>query len=112
MQDTHNFCIINGRKTEDIPGNFTSFQPNGNSVIDYGIASQSLFQHVVSLMLVILVPGYQITAPYTLPWILGRHARKKIAMSNTTSYQLNGTGTMNVLINMRMSLNPMKYLVN
>ena len=45
---THSFCIINGRKTGDIPANFTSFQPNGNSVIDYGIASQSLFPSVVS----------------------------------------------------------------
>ena len=45
---THNLCIIHGRKTGDIPGSFTSFQPNGNSIIDYGIASQSLFQHVIS----------------------------------------------------------------
>ena len=45
---THDLCIINGRKTGDLLGNFTSFQPSGNSVIDYGIISQSLFDHVVS----------------------------------------------------------------
>ena len=45
---SNELCIINGRKTGDIIGNFTSFQPTGNSVIDYGIVSQSLFDSVCS----------------------------------------------------------------
>ena len=45
---TNELCIVNGRKTGDILGNFTSFQPNGSSVIDYGIVSQSLFESVLS----------------------------------------------------------------
>ena len=48
MCKTLDLCILNGRKTGDILGNFTSFQPRGNSVIDYGIISQSLFDYVTS----------------------------------------------------------------
>ena len=44
----YNFCITNGRKTGDHVGNFTSFQPGGNSVIDYAIISQSLYQNVLT----------------------------------------------------------------
>ena len=45
---TNELCIVNGRKTGDVLGNFTSFQSGGNSVIDYGIVSQSLFDSVIS----------------------------------------------------------------
>ena len=45
---TYNLCIINGRKTGDHLGNFTSFQPGGNSVIDYTIVSQSLFPNILT----------------------------------------------------------------
>ena len=48
---TYNLCIINGRKTGDHLGNLTSFQwggGGGDSVIDYVIASQSLFQNILS----------------------------------------------------------------
>ena len=45
---TFNLCIINGRKTGDHTGNFTSFQPGGSSVIDYAIASQSLFKNILT----------------------------------------------------------------
>ena len=45
---TNELRIVNGRKTGDILGNFTSFQPGGNSVIDYGIVSQALFESVLS----------------------------------------------------------------
>ena len=38
--------IINGRKTGDIFGNFTCFQWNGNSVVDYLITSEQLFQRI------------------------------------------------------------------
>ena len=44
----YNLCIMNGRKTGDHIGNFTSFQPGGNSVIDYAVVSQSLFQNVLT----------------------------------------------------------------
>ena len=45
---TYNLCIINGRKTGDHLGNFTSFQPGGNSIIDYTITSQNLFPNVLT----------------------------------------------------------------
>ena len=45
---TYNLCIVNGRKTGDHLGNFTSYQFGGNSVIDYAIASQTLFQSILS----------------------------------------------------------------
>ena len=44
----YDLCIINGRKTGDLVGNYTSFQPGGNSVIDYSIVSQSLFYDILS----------------------------------------------------------------
>ena len=40
--------IINGRKTGDPFGAPTSFQWNGNSVIDYAISSQTLFPQIVT----------------------------------------------------------------
>ena len=55
---TYNLCIINGRKTGDLLGNFTSFQPRGNGVIDYTISSQGLFQNILTFH----VGGF-------LPWI-------------------------------------------
>ena len=39
--------IINGRKSGDIFGNFTSFQWNGNSVVDYLITSEQLFKKII-----------------------------------------------------------------
>ena len=44
----YNLCIINGRKTGDHLGKFTSFQPGGNSVIDYAIVPQSMYQNVLT----------------------------------------------------------------
>ena len=41
--------IVNGRKLGDPFGEFTSFQPNGNSVVDYLIASESLFSEISTL---------------------------------------------------------------
>ena len=38
--------IINGRKTGNIFGNFTCFQWNGNSVVDYLITSEQLFKKI------------------------------------------------------------------
>ena len=40
--------IINGRKTGDPFGAPTSFQWNGNSVIDYAISSQTLFSQIIT----------------------------------------------------------------
>ena len=39
-------CILNGRKNGDLFGNFTSFQWNGNGLVDYAISSQSLFSRI------------------------------------------------------------------
>ena len=44
----YNLCIVNGRKTGDHLGNLTSYQAGGNSVIDYAIASQTIFQNISS----------------------------------------------------------------
>ena len=41
--------IVNGRKTGDIFGDFTSFQWNGNGLVDYVITSKNLFSSVLSL---------------------------------------------------------------
>ena len=38
--------IINGRKTGDLFGNYTCFQWNGNSVVDYLLTSASLFHQI------------------------------------------------------------------
>ena len=38
--------ILNGRKTGDVYGKCTSFQWNGNSVVDYVIASHSLYRDI------------------------------------------------------------------
>ena len=42
-------CILNGRKTGDIFGKFTSFQWKGNGVVDYLICSQSLEPDILSM---------------------------------------------------------------
>ncbi len=38
--------IVNGRKTGDLFGNYTCFKWNGNSVVDYLVASPSVFKNV------------------------------------------------------------------
>ena len=38
--------ILNGRKSGDIFGKYTSFQWNGNSVVDYVIVSQSIYDDI------------------------------------------------------------------
>ena len=43
------FSIINGRKTGDPFGNFTCFKWNGNSVVDYVISSDSIFDQISTL---------------------------------------------------------------
>ena len=55
---TYSLCIINGRKTGDILGNFTSFQPGGNGVVDYAIVSHGLFESILTFH----VGGYK-------PWL-------------------------------------------
>ena len=42
-----NLKILNGRCLGDITGKFTSFQYNGNSVVDYGIVSDSFLAKVL-----------------------------------------------------------------
>ena len=41
---THDLRIVNGRKTGDLFGKFTSFQPNGNGVVDYLISESNIFE--------------------------------------------------------------------
>ena len=41
--------IVNGRKTGDIFGDFTSFQWNGNALVDYLITSKNLFTSILSM---------------------------------------------------------------
>ena len=43
---TLNMNILNGRKTGDLFGKTTSFQWNGNGVVDYVISSYDLFPHI------------------------------------------------------------------
>ena len=68
---TLDLCILNGRKTGDILGNFTSFQPRGNSVIDYGIISQSLFDYVTSFNVGNFMPWLSDHSPIHYSLILG-----------------------------------------
>ena len=42
----NNLCMLNGRTLGDLQGRFTCHTPNGSSVVDYFIASQSLFPHI------------------------------------------------------------------
>ena len=39
-------AIVNGRMLGDIPGNLTSYQSSGNSVIDYAIASHNMLDRI------------------------------------------------------------------
>ena len=48
--------ILNGRKTGDIFGDFTSFQWNGNGIVDYLITSQNLYSSVLSLQVGSFMP--------------------------------------------------------
>ena len=41
-----NLNILNGRKTGDLFGKITSFQWNGQSVVDYALTSNELFPHI------------------------------------------------------------------
>ena len=43
---THNLHVLNGRLFDDVDGNFTCFTSNGCSVVDYHIASTSLFPFI------------------------------------------------------------------
>ena len=40
--------ILNGRKTGDVTGKYTSYQKTGVSVIDYGIVSEPLWKDIIS----------------------------------------------------------------
>ena len=39
--------IYNGRKCGDVFGDYTSYQPGGKSVVDYGIASENIFRQII-----------------------------------------------------------------
>ena len=51
-----NLFIVNGRKTGDSFGKYTSFQWNGSSVVDYVIASQTLFNEIIFMKVGNFVP--------------------------------------------------------
>ena len=40
--------ILNGRKTGDLVGKFTSFQPRGTSTIDYGIVNEAFWKDILT----------------------------------------------------------------
>ena len=46
---TLNLLILNGRKTGDLFGKITSFQSNGNSVVDYVLTEHELFEKIAWL---------------------------------------------------------------
>ena len=50
--------ILNGRKNGDLVGHYTSFQWNGNSVVDYLITSEKIAQ---------LIPLFN--AGHFIPWL-------------------------------------------
>ena len=56
---THDFLIVNGRKTGDIFGKYTSFQWNGCWVVDYLLASSPYFDKITK---------FQVGDSY--PWLL------------------------------------------
>ena len=53
---TLNMNILNGRKTGDLFGRLTSFQWNGNGVVDYVISSHDLFPHIPYLKVGSYIP--------------------------------------------------------
>ena len=64
--------ILNGRKTGDIYGKLTSFQWNGNSVADYVIVSQSIYDNI-----------YFFKIRDYIPW-LSDHSAVSYKLSTTT----------------------------
>ena len=56
--------ILNGRKVGDLFGKYTSIQWNGCSVVDYVLASNSIYSSISYLA--ILYPGCLIIVPYSL----------------------------------------------
>ena len=56
MCKSMDYLILNGRKTGDIFGKFTSFQWNGNSVVDYVITQASFFDNISTLQVGQFIP--------------------------------------------------------
>ena len=72
--------ILNGRKTGDLFGAYTSFQWNGNSVVDYVMASQSLYSSI----------SYFQVGKY-IPWLSDHCAlRYKLDSCMNETYQEHG----------------------
>ena len=59
--------IINGRKTGNIFGDYTCFKWNGNSVVDYLLASYSLFHKIPLLRVGQFLPWISDHYPLHLP---------------------------------------------
>ena len=72
---TLNMNILNGRKIGDLFGRLTSFQWNGNGVVDYVISSHDLFPHISYLQVGSYIPWvsdhcpllYKLSINNTLP---------------------------------------------
>ena len=67
-------AILNGRKNGDIFGNFTSYQWNGNSVVDYALSTYNLYDQIENF-----------TIGSFMPWISDHcpvHFKIKIFLKN------------------------------
>lgn len=53
---SNKFRILNGRKTGDLTGKFTSYQSMGVSTIDYGIIAENLWNQILSFEVLSLTP--------------------------------------------------------
>ena len=59
------YSLLNGRKTGDIFGKYTSFQWNGSRVVDYVLSDQNIFDQIITL-LEILFLGFPTIVLYSL----------------------------------------------
>ena len=72
--------IINGRKTGDVFGNFTCFQWNGNSVVDYLITSEQLFKKIPNFKVGEFIPWLSDHCP--LIFSLELNKTEKVSSTN------------------------------
>ena len=77
--------IVNGRKTGDVFGKFTSIQWNGNSVVDYVITAESLFEKISTFQVGEFVPWLSDHCPLKFSLELN-----KIKQSNPINKMVNG----------------------
>ena len=67
-----NFHVLNGRKANDVEGEFTFIGPMGSSVVDYVIAATNLFNDIVYFEVLPSVESYHLPICWSLNTILNK----------------------------------------